>query len=198
VRSWHRRLEPLVDLAIAGAVLVLSLLPLLRAQDCGCEPTPSWGFALAAAQAVPLVWRRRWPFAASMVSGVLAMAYGLSTLPDAPVPYAGLVALYSVAAHASRRLAHLAGAVAALGIGVVLAVDWPRADVEDVTVNYLLFATAWLLGDSARSRRDRAREAEARAERPSARARSRRTVRSSRNGTGLLASCTTSWRTTSA
>jgi signal transduction histidine kinase len=47
---------------------------------------------------------------------------------------------------------------------VVLAIDWPAADVEDVAVNYLLFATAWLLGDSARSRRERAAQLEARAE----------------------------------
>jgi signal transduction histidine kinase len=164
LQVWRRRLEPLADPVIALAVLVLSLLPLLRAQDCGCRTVPTWGYALVGAQCVPLVWRRRWPFAMSIVSGLLAMGYGLSSLPDPPVPYAGLVALYSAAAHASRRLARLAGLVAAVGIGAVMIADWPNADFEDVTVNYLLFATAWLLGDSARSRRERAQQLEARAE----------------------------------
>jgi hypothetical protein len=41
------------------------------------------------------VWRRR----LELISGLLAMAYGVSSLPDPPVPYAGPVALYSAAAH---------------------------------------------------------------------------------------------------
>jgi signal transduction histidine kinase len=164
LHGWRRRFEPLADPMIAVAVLVLSLLPLLRARDCGCRTVPAWGYALVVAECVPLVWRRRWPLPMAMVAGLLAMGYGVSSLPDPPVPYAGLVALYSAAAHASRRLARLAGLIAAVGIGAVMVADWPNADFEDVTVNYLLFATAWLLGDSARGRRDRAQQLEARAD----------------------------------
>jgi signal transduction histidine kinase len=115
-------------------------------------------------QCLPLVLRRRWPFAVVLVTGLLAIGYGLSSWPDPPVPYAGLVGLYSAAAHASRRLARLAAGLAAVGIGAAMAFDWPNADLKDVVLNYLVFATAWLLGDSARGRRDQARQLEARAE----------------------------------
>jgi len=45
-------------------------------------------------------------------------------------------------------------------------VFWGRtdSDYQDLVVNGAVFATAWLLGDSARSRRDRAAALEARAE----------------------------------
>jgi signal transduction histidine kinase len=163
LRAWRQRLSPLADPALAGVVFVLSLLPLIRATPCGCDPTPAWGFVLVAAQCLPLVVRRHWPFAAPMLCGFLSMAYGASSLPDPPVQYAGLVALYTVAAHATRRLAYVAGAIAAGGLATVLTLDWPKSNLEDLTVNTLVFATAWLLGDNARSRRDRALELELRA-----------------------------------
>jgi len=162
-RVWRERLEPFADLAIAGAVLMLSLLPLRYKDGCGCGEVPVWGYVLVVGQAVPLVWRRRWPFVMSMLSGLLALTYGLSWLPDPPVPYAGLVALYSAAAYARRTLAYVAGVTAMVAIGVAMVVDWPTADGHDVAVNYLLFATAWLLGDSARTRRERSAELEDRA-----------------------------------
>ena len=55
VRAWRNRLQPFADVAIAAAVLLLSLLPLLSAGDCGCEEIPAWGFALVVAQSVALV-----------------------------------------------------------------------------------------------------------------------------------------------
>ena len=163
LRGWQRRLDRLLDPAIAVAVLALSLLPLLDARACDCH-IGTWAWLLVVGQAVPLVFRRRWPFTTSLLAGLLTLTYGLTTLPDPPVPYAGLVALYTAAAHATRRLAYAAGAVAAVGIAVSIVVDWPASDLQDVVVNYLLFATAWLLGDSARNRRERAAELERRAE----------------------------------
>lgn len=161
--AWRDGASRFADPVIAGIVLVLSLLPLMYARQCGCDEAPLWGFVLVGGQALPLVWRRRWPFSMSLVSGLLALLYGISSLPDPPVAYAGLVALYSAAAYASRRLAHTAGAIAFVGIGVAMIIDWPRADYQDVAVNYLIFATAWLLGNTARTRRERAVELEERA-----------------------------------
>ena len=53
--------------------------------------------------------------------------------------------------------------IAAVGIGLALVVDPPDSDYEDALVTYLLFATAWLLGNGARNRRERAVELEERA-----------------------------------
>ena len=162
VGRWRTRLDRVTDPVIAVAVFGLSLLPLLHEIRCGCPRAPAWAYALVAAQAAPLVVRRRWPFWASMACGVATTVYGLTSQPDPPVPYAGLVALYSVATHATRRLALAAGGVAVCAITLALLVD-ADADYEDVLVTYLLFSTAWLLGMSVRNRRERAVELEERA-----------------------------------
>ena len=152
-----------MDPLVAVLVLGLSLLPLWEAEQCGCAPSPGWGYALLSLQCLPLAMRRRWPFTVALLCGLVTVVYGLSALPDPPLPYAGLVALYTAAAHATRRLAQLAGVVAAIGIAVALVLDGPRSDVQDLLSLYVVFATAWLLGDSTRNRRDRARELEERA-----------------------------------
>ncbi len=144
-----RRLAPLADPALALIVLAVSMLPLLREYK---GPIPEWGYVLVVAQCLPLVFRRRWPFAVSFVCGSLTVVYGVSSLPDPPVAYAGLLSFYSVAAHATRDRAYAAAIIAAFAITGALLFD-PSSDFEDWTVQILLFATAWLLGDSSRRRR---------------------------------------------
>jgi signal transduction histidine kinase len=155
-----RRLAPLADPALALVVLVVSLQPLFRE---GKGPIPAWGYVLVVGQCLPLVVRRRWPFAVALVCGGLTVVYGMSSLPDPPVPYAGLLSLYSVAAHGSRDHANAAGVIAAFALVGALLFD-PAADLEDATVQSLLYATAWLLGDSTRRRRDAATALAERAE----------------------------------
>nr|WP_269204688.1 sensor histidine kinase [Motilibacter deserti] len=59
-------------------------------------------------------------------------------------------------------MALAAAGIATAALAVALAVD-ARADAQDVVVNVLLFASAWLLGDSTRGRRERAARLEERA-----------------------------------
>jgi signal transduction histidine kinase len=162
--AWRRRLEPLSDPLVALTVLVLTVLPLIRAQQCGCAEVPGWAYLLVLAQCAPLVVRRRFPFGAPLLTGMITMAHALTSLPDPPVEYAALVALYTVAAYARRPLANAAAAVAVVGTVAVFALDWPLSDYEDITVTALLLSTAWLLGENTRSRRERIAQAEARAE----------------------------------
>jgi len=163
LNAWLARLRPLADWAIALVAFGLSAQPLLSRGDCGCEHIPRWAWVLVAAECAPLAVRRRWPFPVVMVVGLLSAAYGLSSLPDPPVYYAGLVALYTVAAHASARLAYTALAVSAATIAVTLVLDAPNGDYQDVTVVVATWATAFLLGESARHRRERAARLEERA-----------------------------------
>jgi signal transduction histidine kinase len=162
VGRWRARLDRVTDPVIAVTVFGLSILPLVHDADCGCPPAPAWAYALIAALAAPLAVRRRWPFSVSLACGIASVAYGVTSQPDPPVPYAGLVALYTVAADATRRLALTAGGIAVCAITFALLVD-PDADYEDALVTYLLFSTAWLLGMSVRNRRERAAELEERA-----------------------------------
>ncbi|NHC47667.1 sensor histidine kinase [Motilibacter aurantiacus] len=156
------RRELLADVGVAVVALVLLLQPALHNPDCDCDSYPWWGYALAIGSALPLVWRRRFPFVTSGLTGAFSLAVGLSSLPDPPVQAAGLVGLYTAAAYASRRLSVTAGAIATTAIGVAVLLD-SSADAQDVLVNYLLFSSAWLLGDSARGRRERADRLEERA-----------------------------------
>ena len=163
LQRWRRRADPLLDPAIALAAFLLSIVPLRDDQACGCT-VPTWAYVLLVLQAAPLAGRRRWPFALGLLSGAATFVYGLTDAPDSSLPYAGLVALYSAAAHASRLKARSAGVIAAVAIMVAIGVDWPNADLEDAWTNYLVFVTAWLLGDGARTRRERAAALEARVE----------------------------------
>jgi len=158
LRSLLQRLSPFADPAIMLLALLLSLQPLLQDQK-----VPAWGYALVVAQCLPLVARRRWPFAVALLCGGLTAVYGVSSLPDPPVPYAALVSLYSVAAHGTRTRAYAAGLIAAAGIVASLLLD-PAADLGDATFLLPVFATAWLLGDAARRRRELAAQLRDRAE----------------------------------
>ncbi len=169
---WRRRLEPLLDPFIALAVFVLSVLPLLQpagqvgqiGQDCDCPPIQWWAYVLVVAQCAPLGVRRRQPFLAPLAAGLAVMAYTLTDLPEPRVPYAVLVAIYTVAAYAPRRHATGAGVFAVVAVVVLYAIDWPNWDFEDLSTTVLLLSTAWLLGEMTRSRHDRAVQAETRAE----------------------------------
>jgi signal transduction histidine kinase len=164
IRSWLVARPLLADLVVALAALGASVPPLVNARSCGCDPAPLWAFGLVAVQCGLLLGRRRRPFTVSLLVGVCTAVYGISSLPDPAVPFAGLVAVYSAAAHATRALALLSGAGAAVGLALALILDRAHATVQDWSVNYLVFATAWLLGDAARNRREAAASLQLRAE----------------------------------
>jgi signal transduction histidine kinase len=164
IRAWLEAHPLLVDLGIALVVLGASLPPLIDARSCGCAPSPTWAFAVVAVQCAALVARRRYPFTVSLLVGILTGVYGAATLPDPAVPFAGLVAVYSAAAHASRRAALVTAAATTVGIGTALLLDSGHATAQDWSLNYLVFATAWLLGDAARNRREATAHLEQRAE----------------------------------
>jgi signal transduction histidine kinase len=151
-RGWPRP-RPVDALVVAG-LLVLSMEPLLTPTDCGCGSTPAWGWALVAGQCLLLLWRRAAPFGTALAAGLLTAVQGVSPMAEPALPFAALVGLYSVASLADRRRARLAAAIAAVGIAVALLADPSPPDLQDVTFLYLVFATAWLLGDGARHRRE--------------------------------------------
>ena len=150
------------DALLAAAVLLVSALPLRAQPGCGCPPVSGWAYVLVAGMCLPLAWRRRSPFGTALAVGVLSVTISLLAVPEPVLPFAALIAVYTVAAHAGRRLALTAAGVTAAALTIVVLTE-PGADPGSVTVQYLVFAAAWLLGDSARSRRDRAAEMEARA-----------------------------------
>lgn len=184
---WPRRQDPpREDLLVAGALLALAQA------ECWLSPSvagqrPETALA-AAVMATALAWRRRRPLGALVVVMValttLALVAGLPNVVFLlPI---GLLAVYSLAAHASadRAVIGLVLALTALPIGAIRTDD---PAVTDLTAPAVLFTATWFGGRSLRARRLRTTELEERtdhlerareeAERVSAEAERRRIAR---------------------
>ncbi|MET1003428.1 MAG: hypothetical protein ABWZ15_16585, partial [Acidimicrobiia bacterium] len=101
-----RRLPPLVvDLVLAVVVAVVTVVSVVVAdqQDEGVAMT-ALGWALLAAQLVPLVWRRRAPVIVALTTLGAAAWYGAIELPDPPLMFGPLLATYTLAAYRPRRI----------------------------------------------------------------------------------------------
>jgi signal transduction histidine kinase len=95
-----------VDTALAALVLFAVSLQWMF-PDEGDDPLSWQGWLLGAATAVPLVWRRRWPFATAWVVSAATPAMAVYHAPPPDVVWGGLVVLYTLAARSpvwQRRL----------------------------------------------------------------------------------------------
>jgi signal transduction histidine kinase len=149
------RLEPYVgDILLASALAIAAGSAASGATSA--EPERFLLVVLAGGAVLTLAARRVYPvhvFAVAVVTtSFFALAY------DGYWPFAALLAFYSVAAHAPRRTATIAGTAGALVLAASIAhlIDW-----QPVTWSKLaLFAgrlaplvAAWILGDNMRTRR---------------------------------------------
>ncbi|WP_326556092.1 sensor histidine kinase [Micromonospora sp. NBC_01796] len=156
-----------VDAAFAGAIFAACVPPLL------VNNSPWWGYPLAAGTSLPLIWRRRVPFVVGVVVGVAAIGY--ARVPEMPqaMPYAVLVATYTIAERGTRWQRWTT--LVAGPLGVLASTN----SLPDALFSYqfpiLLSLSAYGLGAAARTRRryaevledrarhlDRARDAETR------------------------------------
>nr|WP_246400840.1 sensor histidine kinase [Jiangella mangrovi] len=144
--TWSRGLPPIaVDAVIAAFCALYVTL------DAGVEHRFVWWVPLAAsANALPLLWRRQYPFAVTAITGVtttaLSMAGGLND-----IPVAQLVATYTFAALSPplKRLIAVAGTVVGVSVSILL----PEDEALNIGVIGIFFAGAYALGVSARARR---------------------------------------------
>ncbi|MET0136122.1 MAG: histidine kinase [Kibdelosporangium sp.] len=161
-----RRVPPaVVDAAIVLVVLAAHSAPFLVTTRTA-DPVAGWTLAQylpVLGQAVPLCWRRRAPFPVLVTVMLASVVYSLAD-PDTarqPVPYAALVAIYSVAAHGTRR--DRAWGLAFLTVGVAiqltgLIVREPGADT--VVRGVVMYVASWAVGRSAAHRRAHVRQLE--------------------------------------
>ncbi|WP_116206356.1 sensor histidine kinase [Amycolatopsis circi] len=170
VRSLRRRLlsKPMVlDSALAAVVLMTVVVLVGIRPWSGTYPhVPTWWYLIAAMTAIPLVWRRRFPFGVGLVVGAAALAAALvPNVPEQRMPYGVLVAAYTIADRGKRWQRLLV-----LLLGPV-AVVTSAGSVRDAVLSYqfplLVVIGAYLLGSTARIRRayvesleDRARSLE--------------------------------------
>ncbi|MGH8978318.1 MAG: sensor histidine kinase [Acidimicrobiia bacterium] len=156
IERW-RRLPPLVaDAALAGVVAVVTIVAVVVEDQQ--EPSLSmsaWGWFLLALQLVPLIWRRRFPLAVLLTCWLAAMLYGMAPLPDPPLMFGPLLATYTMAAYCSRRMS-VPVLVLLIGGSAVAILGGDPSDAADVVVGYFSGITAWVVGDTMRTQRERA------------------------------------------
>jgi signal transduction histidine kinase len=153
VWDWLRRRPYLVD----GAIV----LALLAGYVGGAAHQHRYhaGIPLAVAQVLPLLVRRRYPVAVLWIVAVATIATTAEYRDF--VPFAAALAIYSVATQLDRRRSLLQSAAASFVMGAfAVAADGWRGLPE-----LIIFAAAWVFGDSLGTRRAYTRELEEKAAR---------------------------------
>jgi signal transduction histidine kinase len=80
----------------------------------------------------------------------------MADLPDPALEFALLLALFTVAAHRDRRVSVPCGLVFCVAAAVAL-IFGDSSDAADVAVVFFVATTAWVVGDTMRGQRERAR-----------------------------------------
>ena len=150
------------DVAIAAALCLVGLYEVLvapLAEDIVEGPT--WlNLLTVVAGTMPLAWRRRYPFRASVT--VYAVLAGRALLADPlelyAITIAVLIATYTVASYAPLRDAVLAAAFSALAIAVAVVEGSGTEAAWDPLASAILLGSIWLVGRVVGVRNERARQ----------------------------------------
>jgi signal transduction histidine kinase len=149
------------DLALAVALAIYnvgSLIPETKQLQL-----PYVAFLLVVLQALPLVWRRRWPVAVFLAVGIPRTIYDQLNLNFAPLPLGPAIAYYTIMDRSSTRVRVAISAL--LLFGIVRSQMLPgHSEPYDFFVAALQFVVAGTLGILSRTHRAYVAEIEARAE----------------------------------
>ncbi|WP_344958920.1 sensor histidine kinase [Actinomadura miaoliensis] len=140
----------LVDVLVAAAVAVPVFVPFATAP----EVTPL-GVVVNLGTVVPLIWRRRAPFAVAVIIAIFAMGVSLHHRPGQMLQYGALVAIYTLAdlgRHRWQRWGYIGALTASIPPGALLI---KGNDAGEFMFTLLLPMTAFLLGTLARTGRER-------------------------------------------
>jgi signal transduction histidine kinase len=150
---------------LAAAFTVLGFLPVLAANgvQLGRLPVHHGGLpaaALALAQCLPLVVRRRWPALALAVVACAFAAYQLLGYPASFTSVGVLLALYSAGAHEITFRRELVVGATASYVVLAVALDGLGSPERpaDYVAFYLVLAACWGAGSLVRARQARAEE----------------------------------------
>ncbi len=138
---------------LAGAWYVLVTL------DYAGSPAAAWGgVTLAGVLGAALVWRRDRPeLVAAVVLGASLAAHLL--IPDIVIPFAGMVAVWSLALAPPPRVS----LVGLAGLLAVSATNLLTTTLDDTVFTMVLAVSVWALAEAARNRRTAISEAARRA-----------------------------------
>ncbi|MFJ3621854.1 sensor histidine kinase [Streptomyces iakyrus] len=135
----------LVDIGVALLVQGAMTMPFLVPRAPGLPPATWAAYGLSTLTVVPLVWRRRAPLAVLFAMLGTSLLYRLTVDgPGQPLPYAGLVVTYTIAALAGPRRRLLAGLV--LAVAVPVGVWLNTRSARELTFSVFVFAAAYVFG----------------------------------------------------
>jgi signal transduction histidine kinase len=156
--GWAQTVPQLVVDAVIALACYISVVVMAIAN----ERAAWWVFGLAALNALPLLWRRRYPFTVTVATGIVTTWASLADLPQ-EIPAAQLVATYTFAALCPPLLRLIA--VLGTVVGITVSILVPHDEVLALGPVGIMFAVAYALGTGARARRDRIAMLEERARR---------------------------------
>jgi signal transduction histidine kinase len=142
------------------AVFIVVLAAVINVDRGDLEHGGPGSALLGAAIALPLLWRRRYPFVIFCVVALLAI--GIANVLPYPCIAAALIAAYSVAAYEPRWWLSLA-AVAAVAIIVAIVFPGPLPQTPAALAPFVLLIVPWLAGNGIRLRQERVETVESRA-----------------------------------
>lgn len=166
--TWRRLREAggpgtrATDIGVALVVQAAVSVPWVLPRDPGLEPATPAAYALTTLTVLPLLWRRRAPVRVLLAVLAAQSLYGLAVEgPGQTLPYTGLVALYSVAAHAPSPARQLCGA---LTLAIVFpSVALNTGEVRELVFSLMVFTAAYGFGRFTDTRQAYTRAVEDRA-----------------------------------
>jgi len=168
IRNFHWN-QDYADVAMGLALAVMAVSTAVRDHP-HLDPL---GVSLVILQTLPIAIRRRNPMRILVITGLAITAYsllgylGANGMGDSNGAYGVVVAFYTVAANEPRRRAIVAAAVTAacvlISFAAYAAFDSISGWTTNLSVTYLSFGLAWLIGDNLRVRRAYTRQLEDRA-----------------------------------
>lgn len=176
MRGWWERGRALgaahpqaVDIGIALLVQAAMTMPFVVPRPPGQEPATWPAYGLTTLTVVPLIWRRRAPLAVLTAIIATSALYKLAVEgPGQPLPYTGLVIIYTVAAVSPPWKRLVAGGL--LTVAVPVSVWLNTRTARELTFSLFVFAAAYVFGRLTDARQ---REHRIEAERAAARERAR-------------------------
>ncbi|WP_411108493.1 sensor histidine kinase [Streptomyces sp. c-19] len=144
-RVWGAANPWAVDVGIALLVQAAMTMPFVVPRAPGLEPATWAAYGLTTLTVLPLVWRRRAPVAVLLAIMAASALYKVAVEgPGQPLPYTGLVIVYTIALLSSpwKRLTTAGLMLVAVPVSVWLNTQ----SVRELTFSLFVFAAAYVFG----------------------------------------------------